>query len=91
MGDTWTYLVGSEDSLSPVWKAYYIDPYVHGPGSSDNVKEAGTAPKSQGGGVSALVEQSGRVHTLSAHIRHRCERHHALRVHVTFGAAGRGA
>ena len=61
MKDAWTYLVGSEDSLSPVWKAYYIDPYVLGPGSADNVKEAGTTPKSPGGGVSALVEQSGRV------------------------------
>ena len=61
MGDAWTYLVGSEEALSPVWKAYYIDPYVHGPGSADSVKEAGTTPKSPGGGVSALVELSGRV------------------------------
>ena len=61
MRDAWAYLVGSEEALSPVWKAYYIDPYVHGPGSSDSVKETGTAAKPQVGGVSALVEQSGRV------------------------------
>ena len=26
MVDRWSFLVGSEDELAPVWKAYYIDP-----------------------------------------------------------------
>ena len=26
MHDTWSYLVGSEQDLSPVWDAYYVDP-----------------------------------------------------------------
>ena len=30
MSDAWTYLVGSEEVLSPVWKAYYIDPMFMG-------------------------------------------------------------
>ena len=60
MTDSWTYLVGDEDALSAVWKAYYIDPYIHGPGKSE--ARADSAAKSgQGGGVSALAEQTGRV------------------------------
>ena len=60
MAERWTYLVGEEAELEEVWKAYYIDPYVHGPGSSDTR----SAPQARGagsGGVSALVEQTGRV------------------------------
>lgn len=60
MADRWTYLVGEEAELKEVWKAYYIDPYVHGPGRADTegvpeVRGAGS------GGVSALVGQTGRV------------------------------
>ncbi len=57
MTDRWTYLVGGEDALRPVWAAYYIDPYIHGPGKDD------AAPTRQAsvGGVGALVEASGRV------------------------------
>ena len=60
MAERWTYLVGEEAELEEVWKAYYIDPYVHGPGSSDT-RSAPQARGSGSGGVSALVEQTGRV------------------------------
>ena len=60
MTDRWTYLVGAEVELKEVWRAYYIDPYVHGPG---RVVETPVVPSADrpSGGVSALVEQSGRV------------------------------
>lgn len=60
MTDRWTYLVGEEAELKEVWKAYYIDPYVHGPGRADtrNTPQVGG---SGSGGVSALAEQTGRV------------------------------
>ncbi len=60
MTDRWTYLIGEEVMLKEVWKAYYIDPYLHGPGRADTE----TTPQVRGsgsGGVSALVEQTGRV------------------------------
>ncbi len=60
MTDRWTYLVGEEAELKEVWKAYYIDPYVHGPGRADS-KSTPQVRGSGGGGVSALVEQTGRV------------------------------
>ena len=60
MNDRWTYLVGEEAELKEVWRAYYIDPYVHGPGRAVETpaESVGDRPS---GGVSALVEQSGRV------------------------------
>ena len=68
MAGEWTYLVGDEAALRPVWKAYYIDPYIHGPGRRDADADATPMPtqqaqgvSAQGGGVSAIVEQSGRV------------------------------
>lgn len=60
MADRWTYLVGEDAVLKEVWKAYYIDPYVHGPGRA-NTKSAPQVRESGSGGVSALVEQTGRV------------------------------
>lgn len=60
MTDRWTYLVGEEIVLKEVWKAYYIDPYVHGPGRADT-QNAPQVSGSGSGGVSALVEQTGRV------------------------------
>ena len=61
MTDSWTYLVGDEATLKEVWKAYYIDPYVHGPGRADPRRQSAPAGGSGSGGVSALVEQTGRV------------------------------
>ena len=60
MTDSWTYLVGEEVVLKEVWKAYYIDPYVHGPVRA-NMKSTPQVSESGGGGVSALAEQTGRV------------------------------
>lgn len=60
MTGRWTYLVGDEATLKDVWKAYYIDPYLHGPRRADT-KSAPQARGSGSGGVSALVEQTGRV------------------------------
>ena len=60
MTDRWTYLVGGEAELKEVWKAYYIDPYVHGPGRADT-ESTPQVRGSGGGGVSALIEQTGRV------------------------------
>ena len=59
MADRWDYLVGDEAVLSDVWKAYYIDPYVHGPGRAEEIATPDVKPA--GGGVTALVEQTGRV------------------------------
>ena len=61
MTNRWTYLTGDEVLLKDVWKAYYIDPYVHGPGRAGPSHSATAAPMAASGGVDALVEQTGRV------------------------------
>ena len=61
MSERWTYLVGEEATLKDVWKAYYIDPYIHGPGRGDSSSKAAPTVGAGSGGVSALVEQTGRV------------------------------
>lgn len=61
MTERWTYLVGDEAALNEVWKAYYIDPYVHGPGRADSERQSAPTGGAGSGGVSALVEQTGRV------------------------------
>ena len=61
MADRWTYLVGDEDVLRQVWKAYYIDPYLHGPGRANSGNEAASSAGAAGAGVSGLAEQTGRV------------------------------
>ena len=61
MTDSWFYLVGEEAALEEVWKAYYIDPYVHGPARANTGSQPGPIGGSGSGGVSALVEQTGRV------------------------------
>lgn len=63
MAERWAYLVGSEDALRPIWAAYYIDPYLHGPGRNGTSTEAASAqPRAaSGGGVGALAAQSGRI------------------------------
>ena len=63
MVDGWAYLTGGEDALRAVWDAYYIDPYLHGPGrdaaaSGEHSQQAGQA---SGGGASALAARSGRI------------------------------
>ena len=61
MTDRWTYLTGAESILEDVWKAYYIDPYLHGPRGTSSAGASTVASKVAGGGVDALVEQTGRV------------------------------
>ena len=61
MEDRWSYLVGEEAALKDVWKAYYIDPYVHGPGRANAGSQPAPIGGSGSGGVSALVEQTGRI------------------------------
>ena len=64
MAEGWAYLTGEEDALRAVWEAYYIDPYLHGPGrdgaaaGSGHSRQAGQA---SGGGASALAARSGRI------------------------------
>ena len=57
MSERWSYLVGSEEALRPIWAAYYIDPYLHGPGRNG----ASSLPQTPSGGVSALAAQTGRI------------------------------
>ena len=61
MTDRWSYLVGGEAVLKEVWKAYYIDPYVHGPARANAGGQPAPVGGAGSGGVSALVEQTGRV------------------------------
>lgn len=64
MAEGWAYLTGDEDALRGVWEAYYIDPYLHGPGrdraaaGSSGHSQAGQA---SGGGASGLAARSGRI------------------------------
>lgn len=63
MAERWAYLVGSEEALRPIWAAYYIDPYLHGPGRNGASPDSASSPPqtASGGGVSALAAQSGRI------------------------------
>ncbi len=65
MTDRWRYLVGDETELRRVWTAYYIDPYLHGPGrsKSEGVTSANGAAVRQSGkaGTSALAAESQRI------------------------------
>ena len=61
MAERWSYLVGEEAALKEVWKAYYIDPYVHGPARASAGSQPTPTGVSGSGGVRALVEQTGRV------------------------------
>ena len=65
MVEGWAYLTGDEDALRAVWDAYYIDPYLHGPGRDATTAGAGDghsqAGQASGGGASALAAQSGRI------------------------------
>ena len=63
MTDSWAYLTGGEDALRAVWDAYYIDPYLHGPGRDGAAAGSGhsQAGQASGGGASALAARSGRI------------------------------
>ncbi len=63
MTERWAYLVGSEETLRPIWAAYYIDPYLHGPGRNGvSAESASSLPQAaSGGGVGALAAQTGRI------------------------------
>ncbi len=61
MTNHWTYLTGDEASLKDVWKAYYIDPYIHGPSRAETPDTASASFKAASGGVDALVEQTGLI------------------------------
>lgn len=63
MTEGWAYLTGGEDALRAVWDAYYIDPYLHGPGRDSASAGSGhsQAGQASGGGASALAAQSGRI------------------------------
>ena len=54
MLDRWSFLVGEEAELEPVWAAYYIDPVKVGPAAEQETprKDPGTGNS----GVSALAE-----------------------------------
>lgn len=63
MSERWSYLTGGKEALRPIWAAYYIDPYLHGPGRNGaSAESASSLPQAaSGGGVSALAAQSGRI------------------------------
>lgn len=59
MAEGWAYLTGEEDALRAVWDAYYIDPYLHGPGRDGAA--GGGHSQASGGGASGLAARSGRI------------------------------
>lgn len=64
MAEGWAYLTGEEDALRAVWDAYYIDPYLHGPGRDSAAAGDGHSRQggqASGGGASGLAARSGRI------------------------------
>ena len=61
MTDRWSFLTGDESTLKGVWGAYYIDPYLHGPGRSDSNAKAKPTNDKSSGGVGALARESGLI------------------------------
>lgn len=58
MTDRWSYLVGTDSELAPVWKAYYLDPASLRPSAdseSTATSESGLRAKA---GIDALVQES---------------------------------
>ncbi len=49
----WSFLVGSEEELSPIWKGYFMDPVTSNHSDEDESDHTKTTPRS---GVSALRE-----------------------------------
>ncbi len=60
MIDRWSFLVGEEADLEPVWAAYYIDPTEAGPQGSPR-RDANAAR----GGVSTLAEDIAEAYTIT--------------------------
>ncbi len=57
MTDRWSYLVGADAALAPIWKAYYLDPAALRP--SADIKAAADAQENQqAAGIDALVQES---------------------------------
>ena len=63
MVDRWSFLVGEEADLQPVWTAYYIDPAEVGPSESQEVQRGSSGTGS--GGVSALAKGIAESHTIT--------------------------
>ena len=65
MTHKWDFLVGSEEELSPIWSAYFLDPVVE-----DRPSEAGTQAQEQGdhhGGGAVDLKQEIESEYLVAH------------------------
>ncbi len=58
MTDSWSFLVGTEEELRPVWGAYYVGPAIPDSRSARDVAhvEVGDGPRA--GGVNALIADS---------------------------------
>ena len=56
MTDNWVFLVGDEEELSPIWKAYYLDPAINAQSreDADTHAEDVRIQSTRRGGVSAL-------------------------------------
>jgi protein SCO1/2 len=57
MTERWSYLVGSEEELRPIWDAYYV---ASAPISNTHQQEPAAAPL-PGGGVDAFIQESYKV------------------------------
>ncbi len=53
MADKWSFLVGEEADLGPVWAAYYVDPAKVGPAAARETPHDESEPS---GGVTALAK-----------------------------------
>ena len=77
MTDSWDFLVGDEETLSSVWKAYHIDPAL-----DDEAREAHGEKQSQPVGVKASREETARrslvIHSAPVYIIDRQGRLRAL-------------
>lgn len=57
MTDRWSYLVGADAELAPIWKAYYLDPASLRP-SADIEAAVAAQENQQAAGIDALVQES---------------------------------
>ena len=63
MVDKWSFLVGKEADLQPVWAAYYIDPAQVGPTATQEAPRGNSSTGS--GGVSALAKDIAEAYTIT--------------------------
>ena len=79
MTDAWDFLVGDEETLSPIWKAYHLDPVVD---DHDAARDVQGEKRSQSDGVKALREDIARrylvIHSAPVYIIDRQGRLRAL-------------